>query len=121
MAIVAFMSISATAQDNTIYDKVEVMPEYKGGTEMLMKFMCDNLQYPQDALEQGKEGRVLVQFVIEKDGSVSDYKVVKGISPSLDAEAMRVAKMIPNKWVAGKNKGKAVRCHFTIPVVFGLR
>jgi len=120
MAMFAFMSLYASAQDNTIYDKVEVMPEYAGGQVALMKFMCDNLQYPQDALKQGKEGRVLVQLVIEKDGTVSDHKVVKGISPSLDAEAMRVAKMLPNKWTPAKNKGQVVRCRYSIPFTFRL-
>lgn len=117
---VAMISICTYAEDDTIYDKVDEMPTYKGGEVALMKFMCDNLKYPKEAISSGKEGRVVVQFVIEKDGKVSARKVVKSVSPQLDAEALRVSKLI-NNWTPGKIKGQAVRCHFSLPFCFRLR
>lgn len=117
---VAMISICTYAEDDTIYDKVDEMPTYKGGEAALMKFMCDNLKYPKEAISSGKEGRVVIQFVIEKDGKVSSRKVVKSVSPQLDAEAMRVSKLI-NNLTPGKIKGQAVRCHFSLPFCFRLR
>ena len=108
---VAMISICTYAEDDTIYDKVDEMPTYKGG---------DNLKYPKEAISSGKEGRVVIQFVIEKDGKVSSRKVVKSVSPQLDAEAMRVAKLL-NALTPGKIKGQAVRCHFSLPFCFRLR
>ena len=116
----ASISICTYAEDDTIYDKVDEMPTYKGGEVALMKFMCDNLKYPKEAISSGKEGRVVIQFVIEKDGKVSSRKVVKSVSPQLDAEAMRVAKLL-NALTPGKIKGQAVRCHFSLPFCFMLR
>jgi TonB family protein len=116
----ASISICTYAEDDTIYDKVDEMPTYKGGEVALMKFMCDNLKYPKEAISSGKEGRVVIQFVIEKDGKVSNRKVVKSVSPQLDAEAMRVAKLL-NALTPGKIKGQAVRCHFSLPFCFMLR
>lgn len=116
----ATISICTYAADNTIHDKVDEMPTYKGGNGALMKFVCDNMVYPKEAINSGTEGRVVIQFVIEKDGKVSERKVVKSVSPQLDAEAMRVSKLI-NNWTPGKIKGEAVRCHFTLPFCFKLR
>lgn len=121
VAVVTLFSMSLMAQDDTIYDRVEQMPQYVGGETALFKFIIDNMKYPEEAQKQKKEGRVVVQMVIEKDGAVSDYKVVKSLSPLLDDEAMRVAKMLPNKWKPAKNKGQVVRCHYSIPFVFRLK
>lgn len=115
----ASISICTYAEDDTIYDKVDEMPTYKGGNDALMKFICNNMVYPKEAINSGTEGRVVVQFLIEKDGSVSARKVVKSVSPQLDAEALRVSKLI-NNWTPGKIKGEPVRCHFTLPFVFRL-
>ena len=120
MAVVALMSLSANAQVDPICDIPEVMPHYVGGDEAMFKVLCDNMQYPQDAQKQKIEGKVVVQLTIEKDGTVSAHKVVKSVSPSLDAEAIRVAKLLKN-WKAAKNKGQAVRTNFTIPVMFRLK
>lgn len=117
----ALFSMGILAQDNTIYNVVEEMPKYVGGEAALMKFMCDNLKYPEEAQKQKKEGRVMVRLVIEKNGTVSDYQVVKSLSSELDAEALRVAKMLPNKWKPAKNKGKVVRCRYSIPFTFRLK
>lgn len=121
VAVVALFSMGLMAQDDTIYDRVEQMPQYVGGETALFKFIIDNMKYPEEAQKQKKEGRVVVQMVIEMDGAVSDYKVVKSLSPLLDDEAMRVAKMLPNKWKPAKNKGQVVRCHYSIPFVFRLK
>lgn len=115
----AMISLGCPAADDTIHDKVDEMPTYKGGNDALMKFICDNMVYPKEAASSGIEGRVVVQFLIEKDGKVSARKVVKSVSPQLDAEALRVSKLI-NNWTPGKIKGEAVRSHFTLPFVFKL-
>ena len=104
----------------TVYDMVEELPGYPGGMEELMKFLQEHVKYPKAAQEKGTEGRVLVQFVVEKDGSITNVKKVKSVSPELDAEALRVVKSMPN-WTPGKQRGEAVRVKFTIPIVFRLQ
>ena len=116
----AMISLGSAAADDTIHDKVDEMPTYKGGNDALMKFICNNMVYPKEAINSGIEGRVVIQYVIEKDGKVSARKVVKSVSPQLDAEALRVSKLI-NNWTPGKIKGDPVRCHFTLPFVFKLQ
>lgn len=120
MALVALMSMSVNAQSDPICQVPEVFPEFKGGVEAMMKFICDNVKYPKDAEVSRTEGRVVVQLTIEKDGTVSGYEVVNKVSPSLDAEALRVAKLTSDKWIPAKNKGKNVRTNFTIPIKFRL-
>lgn len=97
----------------------EEMPEFPGGMTEMMKFIADNLIYPKEAVEQGIQGRVIVRFVIEKDGSVSNPKVVRKIEPILDKEAIRVVESMP-KWKAGKQKGQKVPVYFTLPIIFRL-
>lgn len=121
MAFVALMSLSVNAQKEPICETPEVFPAFKGGASAMMKFICDNMKYPKDAEESKTEGRVTVQLTIEKDGKVSDYQIVKEAAPSLDAEALRVAKLTSDKWSPAKNKGKAVRANYTIPIVFRLK
>lgn len=106
-------------QGDEIFNVVEQMPEYPGGMEELMKFLQRNVKYPKEAQEQGKQGRVVVQFVVNKDGSITDAKIVKSVDPQLDAEALRVVNAMPN-WTPGKQRGKEVRTYFTIPVTFRL-
>ena len=101
------------------FDVVEQMPEVPGGMEALMQFMGQNMKYPKDAQKRKKQGRVLVTFVVEKDGSVSNAVVVKSVWPSLDAEALRVVRAMP-KWAPGKQNGKVVRVKFTMPFNFAL-
>ena len=104
----------------TVYDMVEELPAYPGGMEELMKFLQEHVKYPKAAQDKGTQGRVLVQFVVEKDGSITNVNVVRSVSPELDAEALRVVKAMPN-WTPGKHKGEAVRVKFTIPIVFRLQ
>ena len=103
-----------------IYRVVDEMPEFPGGMGELMKFINSKIVYPAEAHSKGEQGRVIVQFVVETDGRVTNAKVAKGVSPSLDAEALRLVGAMPN-WEPGKDKGKAVRCMFTVPVVFKLQ
>jgi len=101
------------------FDVVEQMPEFPGGMPELMKFLQENVKYPEEAMKNGIQGRVLIQFIVEKDGSISEAKVIKKVNELLDAEALRVIGEMP-KWTPGKQKGEAVRAKFTLPVTFRL-
>ena len=98
---------------------VETMPSFRGGQQKLFEFLGNNLVYPQEAKEAGIEGQVFVEFYIEKDGSVTDGKVLKGIGYGCDEEALRVIGLMP-KWYPGKQRGKAVRVRYTLPINFKL-
>ena len=110
-AIIGVTTISAQSTNKKVYDVVEQMPEYPGGMEALMAYFREQVKYPADAKEKKIQGRVLVKFIVEKDGSVSNVKVVQKAYPSLDAEAMP-------KWQPGKHEGKAVRVKYNIPIAF---
>ena len=103
-----------------IFVVVEQQPEFPGGMSALMKFLSDNIKYPVIAQENGIQGRVITNFVVERDGSITDVNVVRGQDPSLDKEAVRVIKTMP-RWKPGQQRGKAVRVRFTLPVVFRLQ
>ena len=105
---------------NKVFDVVEEMPSFPGGQGALMAFLSSNIKYPVVAQENGVQGRVTVGFVVEKDGSISDVKVMRSVDPSLDREAQRVVKAMP-KWKPGKQNGSAVRVKYTVPVVFRLQ
>ncbi|MBR4897480.1 MAG: TonB family protein [Prevotella sp.] len=102
-----------------VFDVVEQMPEFIGGQAELMKFLAENVHYPEAAYKVGKQGRVIVTFIVEADGSVSNAKIVKKVSDELDAEALRVIGTMP-KWKPGMQNGKAVRVKYTIPITFRL-
>ena len=101
-------------------DIPEEMPEFPGGINELMKFLQENMKYPEDATKEGKQGRVIVRFVIDKDGTISDATVLRSVYPSIDAEALRVVNAMP-KWTPGKVKGAPVRVKYTLPLVFSLQ
>ena len=103
-----------------IFVVVEEQPEYPGGNVAMMKFLGDNISYPVIAQENGIQGRVICNFVVERDGSITDVQVVRGVDPSLDREAVRVIEQMP-RWKPGKQRGSAVRVRFTLPVVFRLQ
>lgn len=103
-----------------IYNVVEQMPEFPGGQDKLFQYLKENIKYPDDAEKAGLEGRVVCQFVVDKDGSITDIDVIQSISESLDKEAVRVIKAMP-KWKPGKMKGETVRVKFTIPISFRLQ
>lgn len=100
-----------------VYDIVEQQPMFPNGPSALMKFISENTEYPVAARENGVGGRVTVQFVIEKDGYVSNVHVLSGVDPLLDKEAVRVVKSMP-KWIPGKQNGKCVRVNYRVPVLF---
>jgi protein TonB len=107
-------------EDTTIYPvMVDKHPEYPGGDEARIKLLQENLQYPRAAREAGIEGKVFVGFVVEKDGSLTNFSIVRGVHPLLDNEALRVVKMMP-KWIPGKQRGKAVRVQYQVPITFKL-
>ena len=110
---------NASSRDE-IFQVVEEMPEYPGGMSELMKYLSTNMRYPKEAQSKGIQGRVIVQFVVEKDGSITDAKVMKPVDPQLDAEALRAVNAMP-KWTPGKQRGKAVRVRYTLPVMFHLK
>ena len=105
---------------NKVFDVVEQMPSFPGGNEALMKFLQENVKYPVVAQENGVQGRVVVSFVVERDGSITDVKVVRSVDPSLDKEATRVVKSMPH-WIPGKQNGAAVRVKYNVPVSFRLQ
>lgn len=105
---------------NAVFDMVEEMPEFKGGNKALMDYLAANLQYPKGAETKGTQGRVIVQFIVNTDGSIDDAKVVRSVDPELDAEALRVINGMP-KWKPGTQKGEPVRVKYTVPVVFRLK
>ena len=100
-----------------VFDVVEEMPQYPGGPQALFEFLSNNVKYPEEAEKAGIQGRVIATFVVEKDGSVSNAKVVKSVDPLLDAEALRVISAMP-KWKPGKQNGKVVRVKYTVPLSF---
>ena len=102
-----------------VFMVVENQPEFPGGVQALMKFLGDNVRYPVEAMKSGTQGRVITSFIINKDGSISDIKIERGVDPLLDTEAIRVMEMMP-KWKPGTQKGEAVNVRFSMPVVFRL-
>ena len=109
----------ATSKEDTVYQIAEEMPEFPGGVEALMDYVGRNVKYPEEAKDKEIQGRVFVSFVIEKDGSVNEVKVLRGIGGGCDEEAVRVIKAMP-KWTPGKQKGKPVRVNYQIPINFKL-
>ena len=108
-------------EEQTIFEVVEQMPEFpNGGMAGLMQYLSKNIKYPTIAQENGTQGRVTVQFVVNKDGSIVDAKVLRGVDPYLDKEAVRVIMGMP-KWKPGMQRGKPVRVKYTVPVMFRLQ
>ena len=125
MALLCIMTMSAqktvvSQKSQKVYDTVDQMPEFAGGMSALIDYLSTNIKYPQDAIKQNLSGRVMVMFVVETDGSISNVKVAKNVFPSLDAEAVRVVKAMP-KWIPGRHKGKIVRVNYIVPIVFSIK
>ena len=106
--------------EGEVFQVVEQMPEFPGGMDKLMEYLSKNIKYPSIAQENNIQGRVIVEFVVNKDGSIVEPKVMRSVDTSLDNEAMRVIKSMP-KWTPGKQRGKAVRVRYTVPVLFRLQ
>ena len=109
----------STAKEE-VFMVVEQMPEYPGGMKEMLKFLQENVKYPENAMKNNVQGRVIVQFVIEKDGTPTEFKVARSVDPDLDAEALRVLQSMP-KWKPGMQRGEVVRVKFTVPVSFKLQ
>ena len=107
-------------EEEVVFVVVESMPEFPGGQQALFKYLSENVKYPVIAQENGIQGRVICQFVVNKDGSLEDIQVVRGVDKALDNEAIRVIKSMP-KWKPGKQRGKPVRVKYTVPVNFKLQ
>ena len=110
----------AKVDENGIHQVCEEMPEFPGGMRECMNWLSKNVNYPTTAIENGVQGRVIIQFVVERDGSITEPTVARGIDPDLDKEALRVVSAMPN-WKPGKQKGEAVRVKYTLPVMFRLQ
>lgn len=122
MFLVAGFSTQAQEQQKKqgdVYMIVDQMPEYPGGEAALKKLLVENIKYPDQAKKDGVQGKVYVSFVVDENGSVQDAKVIRGVNSELDAEALRVVKLL-EKWTPGKEKGKAVKVQFTVPINFAL-
>ena len=107
-------------EETKIFTVVEQMPMFPGGDGALMGYLSQNIHYPTIAAENGVQGRVVVGFVVERDGSITDVNILRGVDPSLDKEAMRVVRSMP-KWTPGKQNGSAVRVKYQVPVSFRLQ
>ena len=128
MALMALFGLTTVSAQKTVvakknqqvFDVVEKMPEYPGGQAALFEYLSTNVKYPADAEKKKVEGRVLVTFIVNTDGSITDIEVVRKAFPSLDAEAVRVISGMP-KWIPGEQKGQKVRVKYTVPLSFHLR
>ena len=125
LALLLMVNTNAMAQNkkaanDKVLEKVEDMPEFPGGEQAMMDFVGKNVQYPKEAMEKEISGRVLVGCIVEKDGSVNEVKIVRGIGGGCDEEAVRVVKAMP-KWKPGKEKGKPVRVSYMMPIFFKLQ
>jgi protein TonB len=108
---------SSYSDGNSINDREEVMPEFPGGPQALMDYLKANVIFPKVAEDDGIQGRVVVSYVIDIDGSITDVQVVQSVHPALDKEAMRVVRNMP-KWIPGKHNGKAVQVKYSLPINF---
>lgn len=128
MALMALFGLTTVSAQKTVvakknqqvFDVVEKMPEYPGGQAALFEYLSKNVKYPADAEKKKIEGRVLVTFVVNTDGSITDIEVVRKTFPSLDAEAVRVISGMP-KWKPGEHKGKKVHVKYSVPLIFRLK
>jgi protein TonB len=121
--MVTLFAFNLKAQDKTnndeVFVKVDIMPEFPGGMDDLSYFFFTHLKYPDDAKNAKIEGTVFVSFIVDETGKVKNVRVIRGVSPSLDKEAVRVASQMPN-WSPGKHNGKNVKVEFNLPVKFAL-
>ena len=117
-------SVEKCWDENTVFPytiDADVYPTFKNGDEALLKFISEEVKYPNQAKENGEEGKVFVQFVVKADGSVSDFIVIRGVSKSLDEESIRVAKMTSGMWNPGTKGGIAINAIMTLPIYFKLQ
>ena len=116
----ACMSITLMAQERKILDVAEISPSFPGGYTAMKTYLNDSIRYPMDAYESGIAGIVVIKMVVEADGSITNAKVVRSVSPSLDAEALRVVLAMP-KWIPAQHNGRAVPVYYNLPVRFKIQ
>lgn len=121
LLVLPFVSFSqtTTTEEPPALLVAEEMPVYPGGDDAMRQFLVSNIIYPQIAKENNIQGKIFVEFIIEKTGEVTNVKVIRGVDPLLDDEAVRVVKLFP-KWKPGKQEGKLVRVRFIVPIIFKL-
>jgi TonB family protein len=117
--MIALNKEGSERNNGQVFDVVETMPQFPGGAPALFEFLSKNIKYPAEAEKADKQGRVIVTFVVGKDGSISDARVVKSVDPLLDAEALRVINAMPN-WTPGTQSGRTVNVKYTVPITFRL-
>lgn len=115
-----FIPTQAPPKEDEVYHVVDDMPEFPGGMDKLLQFINDNMQYPTKAQTEGIQGKVIVQFIIDEDGYIIEPNIVRSVESSLDNEALRLIKMLP-QWKPGTLKGKAIKVKYTVPVAFKLK
>ena len=108
-----------TATDDKVYEVCEQMPIFEGGDAALLKYLRENLKYPDNTKDRGVQGRLVIGFIVEKDGSLTNVKVLRAVDRALDAEALRVMKAMPN-WLPGQQDGRFVRVRYNVPLRFKL-
>ncbi len=113
-------SQSSMSQQEECFTIVDQMPEFPGGQVALIKFLCENIQYPPEAQKNKIQGKVIVQFLVTKTGKVSEVRVVRSVDPDLDKEAVRVCKLLPN-FTPGRKNGQPVNVWYTLPITFTLQ
>ncbi|WP_340112431.1 energy transducer TonB [Maribellus mangrovi] len=116
---VAFTASAQDTEKEKVYTEVDVMPEYPGGQDAFLKFISENVKYPENAKKNEIQGKVFVNFVVDETGAVTKVKVVRGVDPELDKEAVRVIKLL-EKFTPGTKDGKAVKVKYTVPINFAL-
>ena len=104
-----------TATDDKVYEVCEQMPIFEGGDAALLKYLRENLKYPDKTKDRGVQGRLVIGFIVEKDGSLTDVKVLRAVDIAIDAEVLRVVKGMP-KWIPGRQNGKRVRVRYLLPI-----
>ena len=112
-------TLSQEDYEHILVNIPETPPEFPGGINGLMRFLSENIRYPAEAQKSGIQGSVVLQFVVNTDGSIVDIQVVRSVDPSLDREAIRVVELMPN-WTPGEQRGKKVRVRYTLPINFRL-
>ena len=114
------VTVTALVPDSMkVYSIVKKMPQFPGGSGALIKYLASHIRYPKQAKSEGDQGKVYASFIVNKDGRISNIKIIRDVSPSLDAEVIRVVKSMPH-WTPGEQKGQKVRVRFTLPVRFSL-
>ncbi len=113
--------VEPPSNSDLVFSFVEQMPVFEGGQEALMKFLVNNIRYPEGAVEQEIQGKVIVEFVVYPNGELGKFKILRGVHSLLDKEAMRVVKLTSGKWTPGRQNGKAVPVQIRLPVAFVLK